>query len=259
MDHKNTSLTIKEFSELVRMLPEVRLETKNFPELIRSLDKKKFDQIFVVDSMWSGLYQLPFEQFVAVYVTALGKISDLHEAVKAENPTRDFLRRANEWDVDSNVQLAEGVDFRHIVTLTYALQRNILSIMLYHRTLSSLVAEAVKGSDDALFLAVRVDRTVVSTPSIAVRIGRAEITDDKRFFLRLRAALKGPSGKHWEAYKDLRYAFVLLREIGFNALTDAQLETLFVDQLRLYPKSPAARKNLRKQINTSKKSATTSK
>jgi len=69
--------------------------------------------------------------------------------------------------------------------------------------------------------------------------------------------LKGPSKKHWEAYKDLRYAFFILRESGFNQMSDAQLEELLVHQLKLYPDAPGARKNLRKQFKESKKFATT--
>ena len=259
MESKNTKLTPEEFRDVIRKLPEIRHDTNEFPELIRTIGREKLDKLFVADSVWSGLYEYPLEQFLALFICALGKSTDLHESVKAANPTREFHRRVAEWDVDINAQLPDGIERRHIVTLTYALQRHILSIMLYHRSLSVLVSQAAAGSDESLFLAVRVDRTVLSTPSIAVRIGRAEITDDKRFFLHLRSALKGPSGKHWEAYKDLRYSFALLREIGFDALTDAQLETLFVDQLGLYPRSASARKNLRKQITISNKIATTSK
>lgn len=259
MEQKDQKLSLDEFQDLVRQLPELRDGMGEMKSLMIKGGSKTIDKFLDGDSLWSDFYELSFEVFLACYLAALGKLSDLMESAKSPHPSREFLRRVDTWDVDADLILPEGVEEKHIITLTYALQRHILSIMLYHRPLSKLVEEVIAGKTESLFLAVRVDRSIVACPSIALRIAKAEMMDDKRFFLHLRSALKGPSGKHWEAYKDLRYAFVLLREIGFNALTDAQLEHLFVDQLGLYPKVPGARKNLRKQLTLSKKISTTSK
>jgi hypothetical protein len=250
---KPTKISLTEFEEIVRMLPEVREGITDFPALVTGVGTQRLNEIFNEDSVWSELYELSFEEFLALFIICIGKFNDVLEAAKSINPQRDFLARAAAWDDD--FILPEGIEERHIFLIAYALQRQVLSIMLYHRPLSRLVAEAAAGNLDSLFLAVRVDRSVVACPPIAVRIAKAEMTDDKRFFLHLRSALKGPSGKHWEAYKDLRYSFALLREVGFDSLNDAQLESLFVDQLKLYPKVPGARKNLRKQLTASKKIA----
>ena len=138
--------------------------------------------------------------------------------------------------------------------LAFSLQRSVLSIMLFQRSISGLVQEVREHDDlDALFNAVRVDRTVMSCSTIADKIARAEMRGDKRFFLRLRNALKGPTQKHWAAYCDLRYSLVILRELGFDGLSDTQLENLLVHQLKVYPNTPSARKNLRAQYTQSKK------
>ncbi len=102
-------------------------------------------------------------------------------------------------------------------------------------------------------MAIRVDRAIVFAPTVADRIARAELRKDEAFFRHLRSALKGPLKKHWEAYKDLRYALMVLRDLGFNSLSDAQLEYLMVKVLRVYPDTPAARKNLRAQYQHSRK------
>lgn len=141
------------------------------------------------------------------------------------------------------------------------LQRNILSIMLFHRPLSALVDVVRQGgedADEAFFKAVRVDRSILSCPTFADRLAHAELISDKDFFLRLRSALKGPLEKHWESIKDLRYAIALLREVGFDSLSDAQLEDLFVNKLKLYPKHESARKNLRKHFYEAKRVSTLS-
>lgn len=251
-------ISVEEFRDLVKMLPEIREGIDEFPTLARNMSAEKIAKMFDADCLWSGLYELTFEEFVAVFVVCIGKTNDLLESAKSPNPTREFFSRASRWDVDGDLVLPEGIEEKQIFLLAYALQRQVLSVMLYHRPLSKLVAEAAAGDLHALFSAVRVDRSVVACPSIAIRIAKAEFLNDKRFFLHLRSALKGPSGKHWESYKDLRYSFALLREIGFDALSDAQLEILLVDQLGVYPKVPGARKNLRKQMAASKKIATTS-
>ncbi|MGR9044897.1 MAG: hypothetical protein ACU83N_06360 [Gammaproteobacteria bacterium] len=45
----------------------------------------------------------------------------------------------------------------------------------------------------------------------------------------------------------------LLVDVGADRLSDASLESLFVDQLKLYPRVPGAQKNLRKHYAYSKK------
>jgi hypothetical protein len=258
MESVSPKISVEEFIDLVRMLPEIREGIDDLPTLARKMSVEKIADIFDADCLWSELYELTFEEFMAVFVVCIGKANDLLEAAKSPNPSQEFFSRASRWDVGEDLALPAGIEEKDIYLLTYALQRQVLSIMLYHRPLSKLVAEAAAGDLHALFSAVRVDRSVVACPSIAVRIAKAEFLNDKRFFQHLRSALKGPSGKHWESYKDLRFSFALLREIGFDALSDAQLEVLLVDQLGVYPKVPGARKNLRKQMAASKKIATTS-
>jgi hypothetical protein len=251
-------LSVDEFKEIVRVLPGVREGIAEMPRLAKKMALEKVAKIFAGDCIWSELYDLSFEQFLMVFMYCIGKLNDILEAGKSASPSSAFMKLADKWDLENDLVLPDGIEETDLFLLTHALQRQILSIMLFHRPLSRLVAEAAAGNRESLFLAVRLDRSVVACPSIAAKIAKAEFTDDKQFFLHLRSALKGPQGKHWEAYKDLRFAFALLREAGFGDLTDAQLESLLVDQLGLYPKVPGLRKNLRKQITMAKKIATTS-
>jgi hypothetical protein len=214
---KPPKLSIEEFKDIVRMLPEVRESIGEMPTLIKKASNEKLSKIFSEDFIWSGLYELSLEEFLAVFIYSIGKVNDLRDAAASENPSQAFLQKASEWDLEEDLTLPEGIEERHLVFLTYVLQRQILSIMLFHRPLSRLVSEAATGNLDSLFLAVRLDRSVLTCPTVATRIAKAELIGDGRFFLHLRSALKGPLGKHWEAYKDLRYAFALLREVGFDS------------------------------------------
>jgi hypothetical protein len=81
----------------------------------------------------------------------------------------------------------------------FSLQRTILSVMLFQRSLSGLVQDVREtGNLDSMFNAIRVDRAVMSCSTFEDRIARAELMGDKRFFHRLRNALKGPTQKHWQ-------------------------------------------------------------
>lgn len=51
----------------------------------------------------------------------------------------------------------------------------------------------------------------------------------------------------------MRYAFLMLREMGKNDLSEKELEHLMVDRLKVYPRAPGAAKNLRAQYQRSKK------
>ena len=120
--------------------------------------------------------------------------------------------------------------------------------------MSCLVAEVRESgptADRALFDAVRLDRTIMACPTVAARISKAELQNETKFFQHLRNALKGPSRKHWDSYRDLRFSFAILREMNFDSLSDDQLEQLFMDTLKLYPNTPNARRNLRKQLRAS--------
>jgi hypothetical protein len=106
---------------------------------------------------------------------------------------------------------------------------------------------------------VSIDRSIVACPIIADRIARAELENDEDFFKKLSTSMKGPTEKFWGAYKDLRYAFYLLRDSDVDQLSAAQLEELFIHQLKLYSDTPSARRNIRELFAKSKKKSTTSK
>lgn len=250
-------LSLDQFRRIVRKLPEVRGQMKELTEVVRTTPKEKVEEILDKDFYWAEVYELIFEEHLALLFLALGKAKELMALKEMEDPQEGLMRWFDEED-DEDWSGGEGGQFqkKHVVGLTVALQRTILSIMLYHRPISALVQIVKTGEDDAdeaFFKAVRVDRSVLSCPTFSDRLAKAELTNDKTFFLHLRSAVKGPSKKHWEALYDLRYALCMLRELGFDQMSDAQLEDLLVHKLKLYPNAPGARKNLRKQFTESKR------
>lgn len=252
------NFSLNQFKRLVSELPEIRNQIQELPDLLNSASEDKVKEILDQGLYWADAYELSFQELLAQLICALGCHQELHKAARSDDPTQAAFSIFQNVEYETWKGGLEGLfEISDVVGLFAALQRNVLSIMLFHRTLNAMVDEVRNGDDDSLFNAVRIDRSIITCPTFALRISKAEIKNDKKFFIRLRSSLKGPSKKHWEAYKDLRYAFFILRESGFDKMSDAQLEELLVHQLKLYPDTPGARKNLRKQFTESKKFSTT--
>ena len=247
-------LTTEQFKSLIQKLPEIRKEGWSLEQAVRNIPEDRFNQMLEKDFYWSQVYELSFVEHLALLLLALDKLEFMKSAKNSSDPTQFVL---DSLESDDDYKWTGGwnglFDKQDLVGLLYSLQRTILSIMIYQKTMNQLVAEVKQGMDDSLFDAVRLDRSIVAAPTIAARIAKAELRQDKNFFERLRKAIKGPSQKHWESYKDLRFALFTLRDLGFNNLTDDQLVDLLVNQLKVYPDTFGAKKNLRKQYNQSKK------
>jgi hypothetical protein len=248
-------LTAPQFKEFVGKLPEVRRSGREYETLLADLSKDKFDALMGQGFNWAWIYELSFVEHISIALIAFGQLPWLKALEGVADPQQVIL---DTWDREvDDAAIPDGFEGPDLVGLAYSLQRTILSVMLFQRSLSGLIQEVRELDNmDSLFNAVRVDRTVVSCPTIADKIARAEMRQDKRFFLRLRNALKGPTQKHWARYCDLRYSLFVLRELGFKSLSDAQLETLLVHTLKVYPDTPGARKNLRAQYQRSKRITT---
>lgn len=231
---------------------------RELPELMREKQEHLHELIGTEDFSWGDFYEFPFLEQMALLVVLVGLHVPLQEAVQSEDPQEAVTRWGEaESSLDAwHTEHENDIKWLHLVWLTVVLQRNILSVMLYGQTMGALVELVRKGDDDALFKAVRVDRSVLLAAPCADRLSKAELINDKEFFMHLRRALKGPDKKHMVAIQDLRYSIVALRECGFDRFSDADLERLFI-RTRLYPNNAGALKNLRKHIHEARKLTTT--
>lgn len=249
-------LTLEQFRNLVGKLPEVKGQRGEMVRRFSEMSDEKFDALTRGGVNWGTIYERPFVEHIALAFVGFGRADWVATAAAAADPQQHVLDAMDDED-DAPGELPPGVEDRHLIGLAFSIQNNFLSILLYQRSVSTLVRDVrEKGDLDSLFKAVRVDRAVMSCPTIAHEIARAELRGDQGFFTKLRNALKGPSRKHWAWQMDLRYAFAVLRECGLDDLSDDELEQLMVHDLKVYPDIPAARKNLRAQYQRSRKLGT---
>lgn len=245
-------LTADQLSELIGKLPELRGQRDEFGALLTKLSKAQFDSMMVSGYSWAEIYEYTFAEHISIAIIAFNRRAWIDSLGTVPDPQQKML---DDWPTDTEIwDTHPAFETQDLMGIAYSLQRTILSVMLFQRSLSGLIQEVREDDNmDSLFNAVRVDRTVISCSTIADKIARAQMRNDKHFFIRLRNALKGPMQKHWAAYCDLRYSLFVLRELGFDKLSDDQLEELLVHKLKVYPNTPAARKNLRAQYQKSKK------
>ncbi len=246
-------LSESQFRELVHTLPELSKQRDDLTNLLAAMPKDKFNKLFVKDYNWGGIYELSFPEHLALAIVAFDDVEWLKRIEKEPDPQQAVLDSI-QADKDQGCEPNPAFHNQGLIGIAYSLQRTILSVLLFQRSMSGLLQEVRENNDmDALFNAIRVDRTAMHCPTIADQIAKAQLLNDKRFFLRLRNALKGPTQKHWVSYCDLRFSLFVLRELGFNKLSDDQLEDLLVHKLKVFPNTPAARKNLRAHYQQSRK------
>lgn len=249
-------LSCEQFGRLIGKLPEVKGQQEEMARLMEEMPENKFDELMGHGYDWGAIYEYSFIEHTAIAFIAFGRQDLLRAAIESPDP-QQFVLDAIDLDEDQLEEPKGGWEKSVLIALVYSLQRTILSVLLYQRSLSELVREVREDHNmDSLFDAVRVDRAIISCPTIAEKIAKAQLRNNKAFFIRLRNALKGPTQKHWQAYCDLRYSLAALRELGFDKLTDDQLEQLLVHDLKVYPNTSSARKNLRAQYQRSKKLGT---
>jgi hypothetical protein len=190
-------LTEDQFKRLVRKLPEIRKQEGELQEAFRSASKERLQEILGDGVWWAPLYERSLVEVLALLFHVLDQAEWLKRIAQSPDPQEEGLK----WiEIDEDLEWNGGPGGIYskgdVIAVLTALQRNILSIMVYKRSLCSLIEEARAGNDDCLFDAIRLDRTIVTGPTAAARISKAELLGEKRFFQRLLKALKGPSQKH---------------------------------------------------------------
>lgn len=250
-------LTADQFREFIQSLPDIFGMLRATNERLASTSATKFDSVMSTDyGGYNIAYELPFIQHLSMLVVALNRQQDVKEMSSSPDPQEavlELLRRRDQIEDDKPQH--EAFSDSEVIALCYSLGRTMQSMATYGRSISSLLQDVRDNNNhEALFKAIRMDRTVIGCPTAMKHIAKAQIRDNKTFFKNLRSALAGPSKKEWAGLDMMRYAFLMLREMGINDLSEADLEELMVDKLQVYPRGKGdARKALRAHYRQSRK------
>jgi len=247
--------TADQFQEFIQILPDVFAKLREADELLALAPKAKFDKVFPGDcGDYSHWYELPFVEHLAWVVFALNRQAEVRDFASSPDPQEAVLAMLRRRDEVEDKPQHEAFTDEEVLTLIYSLTRTMQSMATYGRSISSLLQDVRENNNhDSLFKAIRMDRTVIGTPTAMRHLAKAQFRSDKRFLRHLQAALKGPSKKPMVGLEPMRYALLLLREMGLDDLSDKDLERLMVDRLKAYPPVPGAAKNLRAQYQRSRR------
>ena len=162
MEKEFGKLTHDQFAKLVSRLPEVRGQMRELPALLREKKDRLKTILGEGGYSWGTIYERPFLEQMALLFVLIGLHIPLKEAAQSEDPQEVVLG----WGDDDSPLDAwfdaneHQIEKKYLLWMAIVLQRNILSIMLYHKSMGALVDLVRQGDDTALFNAVRVDRSV---------------------------------------------------------------------------------------------------
>lgn len=240
---KLTAEQIELFSKLVQ---DTRDLAPSLEEFFREADLDQLITILSDDFTWVHFYEMSFSKHVTQAVLIMNWQDVLKNAVESGDPQQAFFDFINhpESDQDWDGGYQNLFNKEHLFGLGVSIVRTLKSIMIYQKSLSTLIEDVRQGNDKSLFHAVSIDRSVLACTPVRRRISLAEMRGDKKFFQSLAKAMRGPSGKHWVSQEALRFMMFAIVDCGVEKLSSEHLESLFVDRLGLYSKQPGAQKNL---------------
>lgn len=255
MEKEFGRLSTAQLRELIGALPKLlEMIAEAELEIARAPVAKRNELLGGDLGGYCHIYEAPFSLHLAVLVVALNRETELSAMASAQDPQEALLAWLRS-DADDEKPHKQGFDIGEVIALVYALGRSMVSMATYGRSISSLLEEVrEQGNADALFDAIRMDRAVIGCPSAMTLIARAQISGDKKFFRRLGNALDGPAKTHMPALNRMRYVLILLREMGIDDLSQAELHALMVDKLDVYsPGTGDAKRNLWVHYSKSRK------
>jgi|SRR5882724_5395360 len=243
--------------QLKRLIDQVPRALDHFPEIqskFRGDISPTAGAALEEGLYWAHLYELPLSTHIAFAVEALGQSDRVLEIASAADPQEEAIQDLERDDnADETFENPLGLTDADRLSIALSIQYTMKSVASYGRSLSALVAELKTGSDKSLFDAIRIDRTVITGPTAALRIAKAELQGDRHFFDSLRRSQKGMSRKLWRGREQLRYMWFALRNSGSQGVPVDTLVDLVVKELGIYPDNPGAKKNLLEQYYRSQK------
>lgn len=243
--------TLQQLKELTCLLRECRtVASEELEKVFRENDPVKLKKILGDNFSWFHYYEMTFHDHIACSVIILDWQDEIIRAARSDDPQQAFIEffHSPRADIEWKGGFEGRFEKRDLVAVIISLLKTMRSIMLFHKSMSSLIEDVRLGIDKSLFDAVRLDRTALACPSISHRVSIAEMTGDKEFFRHLKSALNGPSGKYQITIELVRYMMICLTDTGAKCMNGQDLEKIFVDHLKIYSKQPSAQKNLYEQF-----------
>lgn len=244
LQHVLGRINLARLKKFTALLPKTR--TKWGEALAyASAHRDKVEKLLPPDFCWAYLYELEVKEMFILNLAALGMLDKIVQAHRDGLDLNQFLmdesiREAENEDEEAEWSGGHGGLFTKadVFAVSYASQASWHCVSIYGNYLNDLVKQVRDGKDllnNAFFYAVSIDRTVLTCPTFAARLSRAEFFLEKQFLFRLRKAVKCKPHVSLLQHQNLRQVLQLFHEMKTLAsftLDDADL--LFIKELKLY-------------------------
>ena len=254
---------------LLKNIDVFNKETANFSDWLNEIDHKPLLEN-LSNYSWAHLYEKSFSESLDDFFKD-SKLAHEREKISASGnkirATLNFQQNLPQCldKIFDRLPEDQQLDFA-VMTMVYGMLmlKNIRSLMIYGHYINDLVtiartASDLKKRDDALLKAIKLDASVVGCPTALVRISKAVLLNDTKFFNDLKNAIEGKIGElEAHNYQKMRFILQLLHESGGISLSNKELKELFVKQLNLYSDTQfTAEKNLGEFARNFKKKKST--
>lgn len=230
------------FIQLIEQLKtDYQENKKDIDNLI--LDYNPTDDKFI-SLGWCYLYELPPIAAFSLYCHHIGMNDALTSINTSETPNLDLLKLNNDDTLIDNLNFNDTPLNKALLAMfLHVFISNITCIKRNNHHMCELLEKGRNGDDSSFLNAIRIDHTVMQTPSFIYRFEKASIKNDKKFFKGLRNALKNSGLKRWGFYDNTRLVAKLFQEAGqLDSKSIDELYEIFCEKFSLYPatgKDPA--------------------
>ncbi len=125
------------------------------------------------------------------------------------------------------VKLRKSIEFKFCKNFMASVNDTI-SMLVNKKHMATLVEEAKKGEDEALFKAVRVDKTLLDAKWVRRKIRIAQYTGEHIFFKQLGDAIKKPPLEHDMEHTQSFLVLAYFWKLGLCRLTNPELMELLL-------------------------------
>jgi hypothetical protein len=244
LQHLLGRLNLSRLKKFTALIPKTRDQWTD-TLAYASAHRNKLEKLLPPDFSWAYLYELEVKEMLILNLASLGLLDKLMQAHRDGLDLNQYLmdetiRESETENDESDWSGGHGGVFSKadVIAISYATQASSNCVSIYGHYLNELVKQVRDGTDllgNAFFYAISIDRTVLSCPTFAARLSRAEFFGERKFLFRLRKAVKGKPHDALLQHRDLRLVLQLFHEMKILAaftLEDADL--LFIKELKLY-------------------------
>lgn len=235
-------LSLSTLKKMRALLPRLRKLPEETRKLAQS-NREKMEKVLSADFTWAELYDLSVKELNIVCMAVMGLLDPLAQAAREGLNLNEFLVQEAIRSAEPTEEDDEDYTGGHnglftmedVFAVHYANMGMLFGLFYYGQYTNDLVAMAKNGNDDAFFKAIRVDPTILTSPSFSARLARARVFGEKHFMLRLHSAMKTKPHEALLMHQDLRFMLQVFHEAKvLPDLTLSETDLLFIKELKLY-------------------------